>query len=132
MCINPGIIPILALPGDISPGQLGPISLTPFPFIELYTAIISRAGIPSVMHTISLIPAFAASKIASAANAGGTNIADASAFTACTASATVLNIGTFVFSNIKPPLPGVTPATTFVPYSIICFAWKEPSLPVIP
>jgi hypothetical protein len=25
--------------------------------------------------------------------------------------------------------PGVTPATTFVPYSIICLAWNEPSRP---
>ena len=27
---------------------------------------------------------------------------------------------------------GVTPPTTFVPYSIICFVWKPPSRPVIP
>ncbi len=33
--------------------------------------------------------------------------------------ATVLKIGT-LSSNFWPPLPGVTPATTFVPYSIIC------------
>src|SRR5690625_7425521 len=31
-----------------------------------------------------------------------------------------------------PPFPGVTPPTTFFPYSIICSAWKVPSLPVNP
>ena len=29
-------------------------------------------------------------------------------------------------------LPGVTPRTTLVPYSIICSAWKVPSAPVKP
>jgi hypothetical protein len=43
------------------------------------------------------------------------------AFVSRTASATVLKIGT-MFSKRWPPFPGVTPATTFVPYSIICFA----------
>ena len=27
---------------------------------------------------------------------------------------------------------GVTPPTIFVPYSIICFVWNEPSRPVMP
>src|SRR3954466_7084002 len=49
---------------------------------------------------------------------------------AATASSTVLKTGTPC--SVSPPLPGVTPATTFVPYSIICFAWKLPSRPVIP
>ncbi|MND06260.1 hypothetical protein D3C83_275320 [compost metagenome] len=35
-------------------------------------------------------------------------------------------------SKVWPPFPGVTPATTFVPYAIICLAWNEPSRPVIP
>jgi hypothetical protein len=37
-----------------------------------------------------------------------------------TACATVSKIGT-VPSKRCPPFPGVTPATTWVPYSIICF-----------
>src|ERR1044071_218371 len=49
---------------------------------------------------------------------------------AATASRMVLKTGTPC--SVCPPLPGVTPATTFVPYSIICFAWKLPSRPVIP
>src|SRR2546423_14585494 len=47
-----------------------------------------------------------------------------------TESATVLKTGTP--SCVVPPLPGVTPPTTFVPYSIICFVWNVPSLPVMP
>src|SRR6266853_4962177 len=34
--------------------------------------------------------------------------------------------------TVVPPLPGVTPATTRVPYSRQARAWKVPSLPVIP
>jgi hypothetical protein len=41
------------------------------------TLIISKAGIPSVMHTTSSISASTASKIASAAKGGGTYITDA-------------------------------------------------------
>src|SRR6266849_4251155 len=47
-----------------------------------------------------------------------------------TASATVLNTG--MPSCVVPPLPGVTPPTTFVPYSSICMVWNVPSLPVMP
>src|SRR5438128_2550790 len=48
-----------------------------------------------------------------------------------TASLTVLNTGTFS-SKICPPRPGVTPATTFVPYAIERRACWLPSPPVIP
>src|SRR5215204_5024942 len=47
-----------------------------------------------------------------------------------TASATVLKTG--MPSCVVPPLPGVTPPTTCVPYSTICFVWNVPSLPVTP
>src|SRR5690606_1672934 len=46
------------------------------------------------------------------------------------ASCTVLNTGTPSIS--RPPLPGVTPPTIFVPYSSICFVWKRAVSPVIP
>ena len=45
------------------------------------------------MQIITLIPASAASIIASAAKAGGTNMIDVSAFASITALATVLNTG---------------------------------------
>ena len=53
----------------------------------------SATGIPSVMVIITSIPASAASIIASAANAGGTNIIVVFAATLSTASLTVLNTG---------------------------------------
>ena len=47
-----------------------------------------------------------------------------------TASATVSKTG--IPSTSCPPLPGVTPATTFVPYYRLRRPWKRPSLPVRP
>ena len=79
----------------------------------LYTRASSWAGIPSVMHTMKATPAAAASRMAAAANLGGTDTKLASAPVAATASATVSKIG--MPSTSWPPLPGVTPATTLVP-----------------
>ncbi len=69
--------------------------------------------------------------IASAANGGGTKMAAALAPVSFTASWTVWKIGTVPW-NFVPPRPGVTPATTRVPYSSICSAWKLPAEPVMP
>ena len=85
---------------------------------------------PSVMQTASGSPASAASMMASAANGGGTKITVALAPVSRTASATVLNTGQP--SCVVPPLPGVTPPTTFVPYAAACLAWNVPSRPVMP
>ena len=94
------------------------------------TLTMSRVGMPSVMHTATLTPAAAASRMASAAKAGGTKIREVLAPVSLTAWATVLNTG--MASTFWPPLPGVTPATTLVPYWAQARAWKEPSLPVTP
>src|SRR5580704_12035654 len=123
-------MPIFALPGEITPGQFGPISRDLEVFSLAHTFTMSSVGIPSVMHTINGIPASSASRIASAANGGGTNIIVAFAPVSATASATVLNTGQP--SCTVPPLPGVTPPTTFVPYSAQPLAWNVPSLPVMP
>src|ERR1700735_150523 len=123
-------MPIFAFPGEITPGQLGPISRDFDVFSFAHTLTMSRVGMPSVMHTISGIPASSASRIASAANGGGTKIIVALAWVSATASATVSNTGQP--SCVVPPLPGVTPPTTLVPYSAQPLAWKVPSLPVIP
>src|ERR1035437_4475561 len=128
--MRPGMMPILALPGEMTPGQLGPISLD-FEVLSLaQTLIMSSVGMPSVMQTISGIPASSASRMASAATGGGTQIIVALAPVFSTASATVLNTGQP--SCLVPPLPGVTPPTTSVPYSAHPMAWKVPSLPVMP
>ena len=87
-------------------------------------------GMPSVMQMMSGMPASSASRMASAANGGGTKIMVALAPVFSTASATVLKTGQP--SWVVPPLPGVTPPTTLVPYSAQPLAWKVPSLPVMP
>ncbi len=73
----------------------------------------SRVGIPSVMQTTRGRPASAASMIASAAPGGGTNTTETLAPVLRTASSTLSKIGNP--STLVPPLPGVTPPTTFVP-----------------
>ena len=114
------MIPAFDSPGVIIPGQFGPISLQSQDLRYSFTITISETGIPSVIVTISLIPASAASMIASAAYAGGTNTTETSAAVSLTASLTVLNTGNP--RCVCPPLPGVVPPITFVPYSII---WVE-------
>ena len=54
------------------PGQFGPINLDSDACNFSFTLIISRIGIPSVIQTISEIPASIASSIAEAANFAGT------------------------------------------------------------
>ena len=73
----------------------------------------SWAGIPSVIAMIVLMPASAASRIESAANGGGTKTIAVFAPVSSTALAKVLKTG--MPSTSWPPLPGVTPLTTFVP-----------------
>src|SRR5487761_1725331 len=124
------MMPILHFPGEMIPGQLGPIrrELECFNFSQ--TRTMSSVGMPSVMQTISGMPASSASRIASAANGGGTKMTVAFAPVFSTACRTVSNTGQP--SWVVPPLPGVTPPTTLVPYSAQPLAWKVPSRPVIP
>jgi hypothetical protein len=75
----------------------------------------SSAGIPSVMQKIVRIPASTASITESGAPAAGTKMHDVSAPVSRTASTTVSKTGTRPSSAVWPPLPGVIPATTFVP-----------------
>ena len=98
-------------------GSSGPTSRVRLPSIARFTRTMSRTGIPSVIATATSRPASTPSRIASAANGGGTKIAETVAPVAFAASATELNIGTLCDPCSKncPPFPGVTPATTFVP-----------------
>src|SRR5271165_3245101 len=88
-----GMMPILHRPGEMMPGQFGPISREFFDFRYSHTFTMSSAGIPSEMQTISGRPASAASIIASAAPGGGTKITVAFAPVLATASLTVLKMG---------------------------------------
>ena len=75
--ISPGIIPILASPGVIKPGQFGPTTIV-FEFLaRLIISIVSTTGTPSVTMTNNSIPASIASKAASFVNFAGTKITEA-------------------------------------------------------
>src|SRR5437867_2640017 len=128
MC--PGMMPTLAWPGVMTPGQFGPISRLFVPMTKCFVRTMSATGMPSVMQITSGTPAAAASMMASAAAAGGTKMSAQLAPSLATASATVFQTGKP--SCVVPPLPGVTPPTTCVPYSLERAAWNAPSLPVIP
>ncbi len=133
--MRPGMMPILHSPGVMMPGQFGPMRRTGLSAAarrsrNARARSMSLTGIPSVMHAMTATPASAASTIASAAKGGGTKIIDAFAPVSRTASATVSKTG--MPSWVVPPLPGVTPATTCVPYSRQARAWNVPSRPVRP
>ncbi len=115
-----GMMPALALPGEMRPGQFGPTSRVAASLSTAATFIMSSVGMPSVMQTASATPASAASRIASAQNGGGTKMTVAFAPVFSTASAMVLKTGQP--SCVVPPLPGVTPPTTVVPYAAAAFA----------
>ena len=87
------MIPTLALPGDVAPGQFGPISVAPASRTSSTTGIMSSAGMPSVMQKIVVIPAATDSSTASGAPAAGTKMHDVLAPVSRTASSTVLNTG---------------------------------------
>ena len=108
----PGMMPILHLPGEMMPGQFGPISRDLLPSRKRQTLTMSRAGMPSVMQTISGsgIDGFQngiGGKRRRNEDHGGVGPGLAHG------SATVLNTGQP--SCVVPPLPGVTPPTTLVP-----------------
>src|SRR5580658_5973420 len=106
------MMPILHSSGVITPGQFGPTRREVERARRLLTAYMSRAGMPSVIATINGTPASMASRIASAAPAGGTKIIEAEAPPWLTASATVFHTGYLAplsATQVWPPLPGVTP-----------------------
>ena len=109
------MIPTLARPGDVAPGQLGPIRRAPARRTTSTTGTMSRAGMPSVMQKIVVMPASTASSTASGAPPAGTKMHDVLAPVSRTASITVSNTGTRPSSAVWPPLPGVMPATMGVP-----------------
>src|SRR6185369_1179077 len=55
------MIPTLARPGDVAPGQFGPIKRAPAAWTRATAGIMSSAGIPSVIQKIVFTPAAAAS-----------------------------------------------------------------------
>ncbi len=59
--ISAGMIPTFALPGESTPGQFGPIIVTPFGRKYVYACSISCAGTCSVMQMTVAMPASTAS-----------------------------------------------------------------------
>ena len=108
-------MPILAMPGVMMPGQFGPISRLFGNFVASTFAVrtMSSTGTPSVIATINVIPAAAASRIASPQPPGGTKISEQLAPVLRTASSTESKTGKP--STSVPPLPGVTPPKNGVP-----------------
>ena len=68
------MIPTLARPGDVAPGQFGPMRRAPWARTTSTAGIMSSAGMPSVMQKIVAMPAAAASITASGAPAAGTKM----------------------------------------------------------
>ena len=85
----------VALAREMMPGQFGPSRRVPgnSSARRLKTSASSWAGMPSVMQTMKAMPASAASRMASAAARGGTEMNDAVAPVSLTASATVSKTG---------------------------------------
>ena len=128
---RPPIIPTTPLPGLSTPRVLGPRNVAPFVLAAAAISIASHTGTRSGTSTASLIPASMAEMAASFTPAAGTKTTEISISPKdSTASCGVLNTGTS--STLWPPLPGVTPATTLVPYSRISRVRARPSRPVMP
>ena len=103
------MIPTFADPGEVAPGQFGPISRAPAPRTTSTAGTMSRAGMPSVMQKIVAIPAAAASITASGAPAAGTKMQEVFAPVSRTASATVSKTGTVPSSAGLAALAGRHP-----------------------
>ena len=99
--------------GGVTPGK-GGTTHEGFPVWNTVAEAVSKEGATCAL--IFVPPAGAADAIMEAAAAGGgTKISAQSAPEAATASSTVFQ--TAKPSWVAPPLPGVTPPTTVVPYS---------------
>jgi hypothetical protein len=80
------MMPRLASPGVMMPGQLGPISTVRLPTSLRFTSMVSWTGTPSVMQAITSRLASAASSSASRQAVGGTKTVEAVAPSCSTAS----------------------------------------------
>ena len=139
--MSAGMMPALDLPGEMMPGQFGPMIRVLFPWAHAcaHTEALSCTGMPSVMTTARPISASIASMTASLANFGGTNTTLTSAPVSFIASATVPKTVRSLPPLSRPPMVTVVPAlraftppTMFVPAAIIFVACLVPSPPVMP
>src|SRR5215472_5375414 len=136
LVMSAGIMPAFDLPGEATPGQLGPTMRVALPREQAcaQNAAVSCTGMPSVITITRPIPASTASITASLVPTGGTKTTETSAPVADMASATVPNTGTLdpPRSTDCPALRGLVPPTTFVPAAIMRVPCLRPSEPVMP
>src|SRR5262245_65678792 len=94
--MSAGMMPALDVPGEATPGQLGPTILVTLSRALAYAQndAVSCTGIPSVMTITSGMAASIASITASFVPAGGTNTTETSAPVSAIASPTVPKTGT--------------------------------------
>src|SRR5579875_2394832 len=134
--MSAGMMPTFDRPGEVMPGQFGPMIRVRCPRRAAYAQayIVSWTGIPSVMTTSKGIPASIASSIAAFAPAGGTNPTATSAPVSAIASATVAKTGSLTSSNSTkvPAFRGFVPPTIVVPARSIRWVCLLPSDPVMP
>jgi len=131
-----GMMPRLTpgLPSVMRPGQFGPMMRTPFLSASSTKYAESATGMPSVMTTMSSMPASTASTTADLANFGGTNTTLALAPVASRASPQVANTGMSASAPFLAPgkvtdvpaLRGFTPPTILVPALSMRAVWVMP------
>src|SRR5215218_6186798 len=94
LVMSAGIMPALDRPGEITPGQLGPMSRVELDWDSAKNSAVSFTGTPSVITTASGIAAATASTTADRVNFAGTKITVTLAPVAAIASPTELKTGT--------------------------------------
>src|SRR5580704_4732809 len=134
--MSAGMMPALDLPGEATPGQLGPTIRVWFPSAEAraQNSAVSWTGMPSVITMHSGMRASIASMTAALVPDAGTNTTETSAPVAAMVSATVPKTGTSVpvSSTVWPALRGLVPPTTLVPAASMRAPCLRPSEPVMP
>src|SRR5580704_6119190 len=134
--MSAGMMPALDLPGEATPGQLGPTIRVWFPSAEAraQNSAVSCTGTPSVITMHSGMRASIASITAPLVPDAGTNTTETSAPVAAMVSATVPKTGTCrsFSSMVWPALRGLVPPTTVVPAASMRAPCLRPSEPVMP
>src|SRR5215469_15590727 len=134
--MSAGMIPAFDLPGDATPGQLGPTIRVRFPVAVAYAqnSAVSCTGTPSVITITSGMAASIASMTAAFVPLSGTNTTETSAPVAAIASPTAANTGSSwpASSTVCPALRGLVPPTTRDPALIMRAPCLRPSAPVMP
>ena len=130
-----GIMPALDCPGEMIPGQFGPMMRVLDSLARAKNSAVSFTGTPSVITTASGMFALIASSAAALVNFAGTKITETLASVAFMASRTEPNTEISLPPSkviVSPAFLGLTPPTMFEPeFSMrcVCFMPSEPVMP---